>query len=157
VTGVSVRSVRDDPSIRSSKDLIEEYALSLGFSLDFQDFDTELRTLPGQYAPPDGELLLASAEGHDAGCVALRRFDGRACEMKRLFVRPAYRGRSVGRILVSEILGVGRRLGYHAMLLDTVPSMTAAIELYRSFGFVDIAPYRYNPIPGAVFLRLDLG
>ena len=139
-----------------ARELIREYADGLGFSLDFQDLETEIRELPGPYGPPVGELLLASVGAHEAGCVALRRFGEQDCEMKRLYVQPAHRGTGVGRALAEGIIEVAGRLGYRAMLLDTVPSMTRAIELYRSLGFVEIAPYRYNPVSGAVYLRRKL-
>ena len=143
----------DVPVIRT---LFGEYARSLGFDLSFQDFDTELATLPGKYAPPDGTVILAHRDGVPCGCVALRKIDGRTCEMKRLYVRPGNRGLGVGRELVRRILEDGRARGYVTMRLDTLPSMESAVSLYRAFGFVDIEPYIYNPMPGALYMERSL-
>ena len=138
------------------RSLLREYAAALGFSLEFQDFDGELAGLPGAYAPPNGALLLAR-DGHEtAGCVALRRLAPGTCEMKRLYVRPAWRGRGVGALLVDAILAEARRRGYTRMRLDTVPGMEAAQRLYERLGFRDIAPYTDNPVPGTRFLELEL-
>ena len=132
--------------------LLREYAASLPFALDFQDFERELAGLPGAYAPPRGALRLARG----AGCVALRPLDEDTCEMKRLYVRPSARGSGLGRRLTEEIVAEARRLGYRRMRLDTVPGMGAAQSLYEHLGFREIAPYRPNPIAGARFLELDL-
>ena len=132
--------------------LFREYAESLPFALDFQDFDRELAELPGAYAPPGGALLLARG----AGCVGLRPIDATTCEMKRLYVSPAARGTGLGRRLAEEVVAEARRLGYTRMRLDTVPGMDAAQALYERLGFREIPPYRPNPIPGARFLELEL-
>ncbi|MHC4774588.1 MAG: GNAT family N-acetyltransferase [Planctomycetota bacterium] len=136
--------------------LFEEYAASLDFELDFQSFDQELETLPEDYGPPQGCLLLAHQEGALAGCVASRKIGDGICEMKRLYVRPDYRAQGLGRILVEGVIEEARRQGYGRMRLDTVPSMEAARALYASFGFRPIDPYRHNPIPGAAFMELAL-
>jgi ribosomal protein S18 acetylase RimI-like enzyme len=139
------------------EELLREYAASLGFDLCFQGFERELATLPGDYAPPPGRLLLARVDGALAGCVALRPLGAGVCEMKRLYVRAACRGLGLGRGLVEALLGHARNLDYATMRLDTVPAMVEAIALYTSLGFRDIPPYRPNPIPGARCLELDLG
>ena len=136
--------------------LLREYAASLPFELDFQDFDRELAGLPGAYAPPRGALLLARIDGEAAGCIALRPFAEDVCELKRLFVRPAARGLGLGRRLTTEIVSEARRLGYARMRLDTTPGMEAAQALYEELRFVETAPYRHNPVPGTRFLELKL-
>ena len=146
-----------DEDIRLARGLFEEYAAGLGISLCFQNFDRELANLPGDYAPPDGRLLLAEEEDQLAGCVALRKLEPTVCEMKRLFLRPSHRGRGVGRVLVESIIDEARKLGYTKMRLDTIPGrMDHAIALYRSIGFVEIAPYYESPVEGAKFMELSL-
>jgi ribosomal protein S18 acetylase RimI-like enzyme len=136
--------------------MMREYADSLGVDLCFQGFDEELQGLPGEYAPPYGALLIAWVGSRAAGCVALRRWSAREGEMKRLYVRPAFRGLGIGRGLVRRIVALARRRGYRRLRLDTLPSMHAAIALYRELGFLEISAYRANPIPGARFLALPL-
>jgi ribosomal protein S18 acetylase RimI-like enzyme len=136
--------------------LFVEYAASLGFDLGFQDFERELISLPGDYAPPEGCLFLALCGQEAAGCVALHRFSAGICEMKRLYVRPAYRGLRIGRILSEAVVDEARQIGYTRMRLDTVPGMHRAQELYRSLGFQEIEAYRYNPIPGTRYMELVL-
>jgi putative acetyltransferase len=143
--------------IQQARQLFLEYASSLGFSLCFQSFDEELKNLPGAYDFPDGRLLLARAEGMAVGCVALRRLENDICEMKRLYVRPAYRGKGVGRTLVDGVLAEARTIGYRRMRLDTIEaSMKDAVALYRRRGFREISAYRENPIPGALYMELEL-
>jgi GNAT superfamily N-acetyltransferase len=136
--------------------LFREYADSLGFDLCFQDFETELATLPGKYAPPGGRLLLAWIDDHAVGCVALRPIDRERCEMKRLYVQPAMRGTGLGRTLAERICDEARTAGYRQICLDTLPSMQAAVGLYTGLGFAPVDPYVFNPLPGALFLGRTL-
>lgn len=152
----TLRLAQTPEDVETARLLFKEYAASLGFDLCFQGFDRELAGLPGEYAPPAGRLLLLVEDGRAAGCVALRRFGPDACEMKRLYVRPEFRGRSLGRELTEAAIREARGLGYARLILDTVPFMAAAIALYRALGFHEIAPYRPNPIPGALFFELRL-
>jgi len=161
----------DNPlRIDTIRELFREYAESLSFNLCFQGFEQELAGLPGEYAPWSGMLLLALLNDEPAGCVALRKFGTHSaseddeilaelevCEMKRLYVRPQFRGIGVGRELVDAILKCAAAIGYRRMRLDTVPSeMGTAVEMYLRLGFVEIAPYRENPVPGAKYLELDI-
>jgi ribosomal protein S18 acetylase RimI-like enzyme len=149
----AVATISDVPLMR---DLFTEYAASIGIDLAFQDFSTELRTLPGKYAEPEGSVIIARRNGEPCGCVALRRIDARTCEMKRLYVRAGARGKGIGRELVSRIIALARTKGYGAMRLDTLPSMKSAVSLYRSFGFQEIPPYTFNPIEGSLFMEKRL-
>ena len=143
--------------IELARTLFQEYGASLGFSLCFQNFDKELAGLPGDYAPPEGRLLIAYLDSEPAGCVALHEFEGRISEMKRLYVRPAFRGKLVGLALANGIIAVAREIGYERMRLDTVPSeMADAVKMYGRLGFKEIAPYRTNPQPGTLYMELDL-
>jgi ribosomal protein S18 acetylase RimI-like enzyme len=136
--------------------LLEEYAASLEVDLAFQDFERELRELPGEYAPPAGRLLLAIDDDEAAGCVALRPYESEVCEMKRLYVRPAFQGGGLGRRLAEAVVEAGRDAGYRLMRLDTLPTMEAARRLYSSLGFEEIEAYRHNPVHGTTFFQLDL-
>jgi ribosomal protein S18 acetylase RimI-like enzyme len=153
LTIVDAMAVDDGLTIRR---LFEEYAASLDTDLCFQCFAEELAGLPGDYAPPQGRLLLALQNGQTAGCIALRPLEPGICEMKRLYVRPAFRAHGVGRILVDRAMQAARKAGYERMRLDTLPSMRSAQALYRRLGFQEIAPYYDNPVAGAVFLELQL-
>jgi ribosomal protein S18 acetylase RimI-like enzyme len=136
--------------------LFREYADRLGVDLAFQDFEAEVASLPGKYAPPAGRLLIAWRDAAAVGCVALRGLDARHCEMKRLYVRPAVRGEQLGRRLAERICAEARTAGYARICLDTLPTMQAAQALYRSLGFQPIDPYVFNPIAGTKFLGLAL-
>jgi ribosomal protein S18 acetylase RimI-like enzyme len=143
--------------IEQARLLFQEYAESLGFSLCFQSSEQELAGLPGDYAPPAGRLLVAYADSQPAGCVALHRFHAQAAEMKRLYVRPEFRGRHLGQMLLDRVVAEARVVGYKSIRLDTVPSvMSKAVEMYKSYGFREIAPYRANPIEGALYMELEL-
>jgi putative acetyltransferase len=136
--------------------LFREYEASINVDLCFQGFEKELAGLPGEYARPSGRLLLAFEAGEIAGCGALRHLQDNVCEMKRLYVRPTQRGKAVGASLARALIENAKTADYATMRLDTMPSMTRAIALYRSLGFREIEPYRFNPIPGALFFELDL-
>ena len=156
-TGVlSILDASSGERLAEVRQLFEEYAASVGVDLCFQGFAQELATLPGRYEPPRGRLLLARWNLEAAGCVALQPLQNGICEMKRLYVRPDYRRYGVGRALAEHVIGQAGAAGYSSMRLDSLPSMGPAIQLYRRLGFRDIAPYRPNPVPGAVFLELPL-
>ncbi len=142
--------------VEVARGLVREYQAALGVDLSFQSFEAELQNLPGDYARPRGCLLLAFGNHDPAGCVAMRPLTGDTCEMKRLYVRPAYRTAGVGRHLVQRVIAEARAAGYRTMYVDTLPVMTGAQRLYETVGFRDVPPYRYNPIPGARYLGLDL-
>jgi putative acetyltransferase len=149
--------VESAAQVEEARALFLEYAGGLGFNLCFQNFEGELAELPGKYAPPEGRLLLAMDDGRLAGCVALRKLDRESCEMKRLYVRPEWRGVGLGRRLAGTIIEEARAAGYSRMLLDTLPSqMKEALRLYRSMAFREIEPYYDNPVEGAVFMELIL-
>jgi putative acetyltransferase len=154
---LNISQVHTPAQIEQARELFLEYAQSLGFSLCFQNFDKELTSLPGDYVPPDGRLLLVEHSSQLAGCGALHRLDATACEMKRLYVRPKFRGLGLGRTLAERIIAEARSIGYQRIRLDTVTgTMDDAIALYRRLGFREIAPYRENPIAGALYMELEL-
>ncbi len=151
------RQAESAPDIQQARELFEEYAAWLGINLCFQNFDKELVELPGDYAPPSGRLFLADDGDDVMGCVALRKIGDRVGEMKRLYVRPAFRGRGLGRSLTEKLIAEAKQIGYARLRLDTLPGkMDQAIAMYRSLGFQDIAPYYKNPVAGATFMELDL-
>jgi ribosomal protein S18 acetylase RimI-like enzyme len=154
---VKLIQVSRPDEVAIARQLFEEYAAALGFDLCFQEFDKELAELPGKYSPPSGRLFLASDGNEVAGCIALRKLDDETCEMKRLYVRDAFRGKRAGRKLTEHLINTAREIGYKRMRLDTVPGkMDAAISLYRSLGFEEIEPYYVNPVAGALFFELKL-
>ncbi len=153
----SVAQAETPEQLSQARELFLEYAQSLGFSLCFQNFDKELAGLPGDYAPPEGRLLLAEYEGHLAGCIALHKLEAGVCEMKRLYLRPQFRGKGLGHALADHVISEARQIGYQRMRLDTVePVMKDAVGMYRRIGFREIAPYCTNPIAGALYMELQL-
>lgn len=152
-TRIAKASASDTPLVR---EIFLEYAGTLEFDLGFQDFKKELESLPGSYSPPRGCILLAFSEEALAGCIALRPLSPGLCEMKRLFVKPGFQGRGIGRELANALLREARSLGYERIRLDTVPSMEAAIAMYRSMGFYEIQAYRENPVAGASYFEKKL-
>jgi ribosomal protein S18 acetylase RimI-like enzyme len=157
VKGLAFAQAGSPAQLAQARELFLEYAQSLGFSLCFQNFDKELADLPGNYAPPEGRLLLAEYEGELAGCVALHKLEASICEMKRLYLCPHFRGKGLGRALADRIIAEARQIGYHRMRLDTVePVMQNAVAMYRRIGFREIAPYCTNPIAGALYMELFL-
>jgi ribosomal protein S18 acetylase RimI-like enzyme len=148
------------PLTAAAREIFREYASSLQVDLCFQDFDAELAALPGEYGPPGGQLLLALVDGELGACGAMRSLRdvdyANACEMKRLYVRPAFRRHGLGRALAQALLDEARRAGYSVMLLDTLDDMEAARGLYATLGFAEIPPYYFNPIPGAHYLMAQL-
>ena len=154
---VKLIQAQTSEEIEQARQLFKEYAAWLEIDLCFQNFEKELAGLPGDYAPAEGRLLLAYDNGELAGCVALRRIDAGVCEMKRLFVREQFRGQSLGRTLIEAIIKEANRIGYDRMRLDTLPpKMDKAIALYNELGFKEIEPYYNNPVPGAMFMELNL-
>lgn len=150
---ISDASIDDLPAVRG---LFLEYAASLPFDLSFQNFDRELENLPGEYSAPGGCLLLAIYDGDVAGCVGLRDLGDGYCEMKRLFVKSAYRGKHIGKSLAEAVIKRSRALGYDRMRLDTASSMKEAISIYKSLGFKETGAYRFNPLKDAIYMELML-
>jgi putative acetyltransferase len=152
-----IEQAESPAQVEKVRELFLEYANSLGFSLCFQGFDQELAGLPGDYAPPHGRLLLAQSDGGTAGCVAMHKLNEHVCEMKRLYLRPEFRGQGLGRQLCERILKEARDIGYRQLRLDTVePVMKDAVAMYRRLGFREIRPFRLNPMAGALYMELDL-
>jgi putative acetyltransferase len=158
---VQILWAQSEAELDLARDLFAEYAAQLGVDLAFQDFDAELEQLPGEYAPPYGALLLALVDGAPAGCGALRALPEadypNACEMKRLYVRRAFRRFGLGRQLAQALIDHALQAGFSTLLLDTLDDMEAARGLYASLGFEEIPPYYYNPLPGAHYLKVELG
>jgi len=156
VAGMAVLEPRSSDEWLVARRLVETYAASIGIDLSFQNFDEEIESLSRYYAGPDGCFIIAAWSGEAVGCGALRRFSESACEMKRLYVIRDYRGEGVGRAIVAALIERARALGYRSILLDTVPTMSRAQSLYASFGFIQTPPYRFNPVAGATYWKLDL-
>lgn len=142
--------------IKQAKELIQEYALSLGIDLGFQGFTQEMADFPLQYSPPGGFLFVVKYENNAVGCVGLRELGSGICEMKRMYVRPSFRGKGLGKALVKAVIDQARDMGYTSIRLDTIPSMKEAINIYASMGFQEITPYRFNPVKGAKYFELRL-
>lgn len=157
---ISIERATTPEQLAAARELFVEYAHLLGVDLGFQHFDDELASLPGEYAAPGGQLLLAHVDGALAGCGGFRALPEadhpNACEMKRLFVRRAFRRFGLGRLLAQALIDHAMQAGYSCMLLDTLDDMEAARGLYTSLGFVEVAPYYFNPLPGAHYLKVDL-
>ncbi|KAF1018616.1 MAG: Mycothiol acetyltransferase [Paracidovorax wautersii] len=155
-----IHAARDERAYEQARHIFAEYGQSLSLDLEFQNFDEELRQLPGEYVDPYGVLLLAKVDDDVAGCCALRPLVSsdyaNACELKRLYVRKPYRGFGLGRQLTEAVLDAARRRGYSTVLLDTLDVMESARALYQDLGFEDIPPYYYNPLPGARYLKATL-
>lgn len=145
---------------QATREILRDYAASLDVDLSFQDFEGELAALPGAYAPPGGLLLLSLVDGAVAGCGAFRSLPDadtpNACEMKRLYVRPAFRGFGLGRMLAQALMDRATEAGYSAMFLDTLDDMESARGLYESLGFEEVPPFYFNPVPGAHYLKVEL-
>lgn len=153
---MDARVVTGGRDLEEIRTLFEEYAGWVAVDLSFQGFVEELAGLPGEYVAPHGTLLLCEVDGLSAGCVAVRRWQAQACEMKRLYVRPRFQGLGCGRFLAERAISWAMKAGYGRMVLDTLPAMSAAQRLYEGIGFRDIEPYRANPVPGARFMALEL-
>ena len=157
---VTLRPARFPDDLDTVRSLFRDYQTDMGIDLCFQGFEAELSNLPGEYAQPSGSVLVACVDGEPAGCCAFRPLTNTdhldACEMKRLFVRRAFRGFGLGRLLVDQVMSDARLAGYTTMLLDTLSDMETARALYQESGFVEVAPYYHNPIAGAHYLKVDL-
>lgn len=155
---IRIVQVGSATEIAAARELFQEYVFWLGLDLSFQNFDAEVAGLPGEYSPPNGALLLALDGAAVLGCVGVRPTDSDGtAELKRLYVRPIARGRQIGRALTGRAIALAREAGYRQIRLDTLPVMSSAQVLYEALGFREIEPYRFNPVPGARYLELDLG
>jgi ribosomal protein S18 acetylase RimI-like enzyme len=158
---ITLHTPDTEQALQDTRAIFREYALQLGVDLCFQGFEAELASLPGQYAAPAGALLLARVDGQVAGCGGMRPLPEvdypDACEMKRLYVRPAFRGHGLGRLIAQALMDHALQAGYSTMLLDTLDEMEAARGLYQTLGFIEVPPYYFNPIAGAHYLKADLG
>ncbi|MBZ0156053.1 MAG: GNAT family N-acetyltransferase [Alphaproteobacteria bacterium] len=153
---VTIMPADEGKILAQVKELFSEYAAALGCNPCFKNLEQEIAALPGDYSPPGGSLLVARYDNRVAGCVALKRLDENACEMKRLYVRPEFRGKGIGKALVLSAVEDARKLGYRHIRLNTLPSMKEAIPLYHFLGFYDIQPYGATPIPGALYMEFTI-
>lgn len=153
---ITYRICKTEKDFEDAKDLFLEYAKSLNFGLCFQNFEEEISDLPAQYSEPTGCIILCCEEGKPSGCVGLRKFSEGLCEMKRLYLRKQSRGKGIGRILAEEIIEKAREFGYKKMQLDTIGTMKEAITLYKSMGFKEISPYRFNPLENVIYMELEI-
>lgn len=153
---MEIVTVESGARLEQVRGLFEEYWASFGFTPCFQNFGDEVAELPGKYAPPGGLLAMALRDGEPAACIALRQFDAERCEVKRLYVRPRFRGCSLGRTMMDWVIAEARRMSYREMVGDTMPVMAHALDMYRRMGFEQTGPYAENPTPGAIFIRLKL-
>lgn len=153
---MNIVKAQTEEQLQQVRILFREYEAALGIDLCFQDFEKEMANLPGRYAEPEGSLLLVMDGNKYAGCAAMRKMSFDDCELKRLFVRPQYRGTGIGRMLAQKIINRARQAGYNAIYLDTLKTMDTAIKLYRSLGFSETEPYYHNPLEGVVYLKLTL-
>ncbi len=153
---MEIRPVQTAADLDAVRALLQEYWTSFGFAPCFQDFGAELANLPGSYVPPEGRLAAAFVDSAAEGCIALRRFDACRAEAKRLYVRPAFRGRGIGRALLDWIIAEAKSAGYEELVGDTMPVMSQALDLYARAGFERTGPYAGCPTPGAIYIRLKL-
>lgn len=151
---ITIKPAYDE--INSVKALFTEYTQMLGVDLDFQNYQQEVDQLPGKYALPDGRLYIACAEGKAVGCIALRRIDDAVCEMKRLYVKPEFRGHKVGQLLADRIIEDAAKLKYEYIVLDTLTKLQNAVNLYKKLGFYEIGPYYKNPLKNVIYMRKEL-
>lgn len=142
--------------IENVRTLFEEYSKMLGVNLDFQSYDDEINNLPGKYSMPDGRLYLAYYNDNLAGCIALRRLDKDTCEMKRLYVRPNFRGLKIGKLLSEKVICDAKEIGYKTMCLDTLSTLESAVYTYKNLGFKEVSPYYNNPLNNVLYFKLDL-
>lgn len=153
---IEIVVANDHKKVADAKKLIQEYGNAIKIDLNFQNFKEELKKLPGNYVAPKGILLLAYVDNKAAGCIALKELNSNSCEMKRLYVRDAYRGQGIGKQLVTRLIEEARNMKYEFMKLDTIPGMIRAQQIYESYGFVDINPFVYNPTDGTRYMELKL-
>jgi Acetyltransferases len=153
---MNIRPALTPLDLDNIRTLFQEYWTSFGFTPCFQGFETEVANLPGDYVPPGGRLAIASSGDELAGCIALRRFDAARAEMKRLYVRPAFRGHGAGRAMLDWVISEARAAGYNEIVCDTMPMMSQALDMYARAGFERTGPYADHATPGAIYLRLKL-